>query len=172
LWINLIMDTLAVLALVTEPPSPDSMKRAPVGRTEPFITRSMWQNILGMGIYFTVVMLVLQATNFLGANMNTPREFTAVIFTVYVFFQIFNELNCRILNPSHSAFSRLRKSRNFLLVMGFIVVMQVALTQVGGVVFNTAPLSFSMWSKIILLTSTSLIIGEIVRYLRRISFIK
>ena len=167
LWVNLIMDTLAVLALVTEPPSPDSMKRPPIGRSEPFITRTMWQNILGMGLYFTLVMLLLQATNFLGADKETARQFTAVIFTSYVFFQVFNEFNCRVLNPRRSAFSGLFKSRNFLLVVGLIVVVQVFLTQFGGRVFSTAPLSLEMWLKIILLTSTALIFGELARFLRR-----
>jgi Ca2+-transporting ATPase len=165
LWVNLIMDTLAVLALVTEPPSPDSMKRPPIGRSEPFITRNMWQNILGLGLYFTLVMLVMQATNFLGADKSAARQFTAVIFT-YVFFQVFNEFNCRVLNPKRSAFSGLFKSRNFLLVVGLIVVVQVGLTQFGGR-FNTAPLPLDMWGKIILLTSTALLFGELVRFLRR-----
>lgn len=167
LWVNLIMDTLAVLALVTEPPSADSMKRRPIGRSEPFITRTMWQNILGMGIYFTIVMLVLQATNFLGADMNEPRQFTALIFAVYVFFQVFNEFNCRVLNPARSAFSKLGQSRNFLMVVGFIAVVQLLLTQFGGVVFNTAPLPLGLWIKVILLTSTALIFGEMARYFRK-----
>lgn len=167
LWVNLIMDTLAVLALVTEPPSLDSMKRPPVGRTAPFITRMMWENILGMGVYFTLMMLVLQATNFLGADLQEPRQFTAVIFAVYVFFQVFNEFNCRVLTPSRSAFNGLTKNKNFLLVIVLTVVVQIVLTQFGGVIFNTAPLPFEMWLKIILLTSTSLIFGEILRYFRR-----
>jgi Ca2+-transporting ATPase len=167
LWVNLIMDTLAVLALVTEPPSDDSMKRAPIGRTEPFITRTMWENILGMGTYFTLVMLVLQATNFLGADMKEPRQFTAVIFSVYVFFQVFNEFNCRVITPSRSALSGLGRNRNFLLVIGLTVVIQILLTQFGGVIFNTAPLPFDMWVKIVLLTSTALIFGEVIRYFRR-----
>jgi Ca2+-transporting ATPase len=166
LWVNLIMDTLAVLALVTEPPSADTMKRDPIGRTEPFITRTMWENILGMGIYFTIVMLILQATNFLGADMNEPRQFAAMIFAVYVFFQVFNEFNCRVLNPTRSAFSGLSQSRNFLIVIGFIAVVQVLLTHFGGLVFNTAPLPLDLWVKIILLTSTALIFGEIARHLR------
>jgi len=167
LWVNLIMDTLAVLALCLEPPAPDTMKRPPVGRTVPFITRTMWENILGMGAYFTVVLLILQATNFLGADKGQVREFPAVIFTTYVFFQVFNEFNCRSLNPMRSAFDGLWASRNFLAVVALIVIVQVLLTQFGGAVFNTAPLPVDLWAKILLLTSTALIFGEGVRFIRR-----
>ena len=167
LWVNLIMDTLAVLALCLEPPSRDTMQRLPIGRTEPFITRTMWQNIIGMGLYFTVVLLVLQATNFLGADKGREREFAAVIFTTYVFFQVFNEINCRSLNPMRSAFDGMLGSRSFIIVMGVIVIVQVLLTQVGGALFSTAPLSLAMWAKILLLTCTALVFGEAARYIRR-----
>lgn len=167
LWVNLIMDTLAVLALVTEPPSPDIMKRPPIGRTEPFITRLMWQNIIGMGVYFTVVLLLLQATNFLGADKNDPRQFSAMIFTTYVFFQIFNEFNCRSLGPTRSGLADIRHSRNFLAVVLFIVIVQVLLTQFGGVVFSSAPLPLDLWARILLLTSTAFIFAEGLKVFRR-----
>lgn len=167
LWVNLIMDTLAVLALCLDPPSPDTMRRPPVGRTEPFITRAMWQNILGMGLFFTLTLIVLQATNFLGADRSRPGEFASVIFTTFVFFQVFNQLNCRSLNPLRSALSGLGSAKNFLAVMALIVVVQILLTQFGGSAFSTAPLSLEMWGEILLLTSTTLIIGEVARFFRR-----
>ena len=167
LWVNLIMDTLAVLAFCLDPPASDTMQRPPVGRTEPFITRAMWRNILGMGLYFTLVLIVLQATHFLGSGSGGTLGFASIIFTTYVFFQVFNLLSCRVLNPRRSAFSGLLTSRKFLSVMALIVVVQVILTQIGGKVFSTEPLSLAMWGKILLLTSTALWIGEVTRLVRR-----
>jgi Ca2+-transporting ATPase len=161
------MDTLAVLALCLDPPSADTMKRKPIGRTEPFITRTMWTNILAMSSFFTVALLVLQVTNFLGADRDVPRQFTAVIFTTYVFFQVFNEFNCRSLDPMRSPFAGLIRSRNFLGVMVVMVVVQVMLTQLGGEVFNTSPLPLDMWLKIIALTSTALLIPQTIRIIRK-----
>jgi Ca2+-transporting ATPase len=166
LWVNLIMDTLAVLALCLEPPSDDTMQRKPIGRSDPFITPTMWQNILGMGTYFTIVLLVLMATNFLGADMSQPRQFASVIFTTYVFFQVFNLFNARSLHIIRSPFAGLTLGSSFLNVLGLIVVVQVLLTTLGGEIFSTEPLSWGMWLKIILLTSTALIFGEIVRRIR------
>jgi Ca2+-transporting ATPase len=166
LWVNLIMDTLAVLALCLEPPSDDTMERRPIGRSEPFITRVMWGNILGMGTYFTIMLLVLMATNFLGADTTVPREFSSMVFTTYVFFQVFNLFNARALYSTRSVFAGLSLRSNFLKVVLMIVVVQVLLTTFGGEIFNTAPLPLSLWIKIILLTSTALIFGEIVRQVR------
>jgi Ca2+-transporting ATPase len=166
LWVNLIMDTLAVLALCLEPPSDDTMQRKPIGRSDPFITRTMWQNILGMGSYFTIMLLVLMATNFLGADTSQPRQFASVIFTTYVFFQVFNLFNARSLHITRSPFAGFKPGSSFLNVMILIVVVQVLLTTFGGEIFSTEPLSLVMWLKIILLTSTALIFGEIVRRVR------
>jgi Ca2+-transporting ATPase len=167
LWVNLIMDTLAALALGLEPPRPDIMKEPPKRRDESFVTRAMFQNVLVMGSYFTIVLLLLQATNFLGANLTRAGEFASVLFTTYVFFQVFNEFNARSVKPERSALTGVLKSRSFLTIVAIIIVVQIALTQFGGLVFNTAPLSLVMWIKIILLTSTALILGELYRFARR-----
>jgi P-type Ca2+ transporter type 2C len=167
LWVNLIMDTLAVLAFCLDEPASDTMHRPPVGRTEPFITRAMWRNILGMGLYFTLMLIVLQATHFLGSGSGGSLELSSIIFTTYIFFQVFNQLNCRVLNPRRSAFSGLLASRKFLSVVAFIVIVQIVLTQIGGKVFATEPLSLMTWGKILLLTSTALWIGEAARLSQR-----
>jgi Ca2+-transporting ATPase len=165
LWVNLIMDTLAVLALCLESPVTETMQRKPVGREEEIITPVMKQNILGMGLYFTLILLVLMATNFFGAD-RVSREFSSVVFTTYVFFQVFNLFNARALHITRSPFAGLSLSSNFVRVMILIVVIQILLTAFGGEVFNTAPLPLGMWVRIILLTSTALIFGEIVRRIR------
>lgn len=168
LWVNLIMDTLAVLALCLEPPSPEQMYHKPKGRTEPFITRSMWTNILLMATFFTVAILGLLAL-VQRDGVFTLREST-IVFAVYVFFQVFNEINARSVDPKRSPFRGILRNRSFLLILGLIVVIQVAITQIGGPigeqVFRTQPLSLETWLLILAGTSTALIFGETMRRLR------
>ncbi len=167
LWVNLIMDTLAVLALCLEPPSDDTMRRKPIGRSDPFITRIMWQNIVGMGSYFTLVLLVLMATNFFGLfESQHSLEFSGSIFTTYVLFQVFNLFNARSLHITKSPLDGLLQSRNFLGVVGLILVVQVFAVTVGGAIFKSAPLSLQMWGLTAAIGSTALIFGEIARRIR------
>ncbi len=167
LWINLIMDTLAVLALCLEPPSEDTMQRKPVGRSEPFITRVMWENILGMGTYFTLALIVLMATNFFGLYPDqTSLEFSGMIFTTYVMFQVFNIFNARSLHITRSPFEGLLRSPNFLGIIGLIVGVQFIAVTVLGALFNAEPLGWDDWLVSILIGSTALIFGEIARRVR------
>jgi len=171
LWINLIMDTLAVLALCLEPPSDDTMTRKPIGREAPFITKIMWQNIIGMGSYFTIMVLIMMLTGFFGFYPDIESgEFSAAIFTSYVFFQVFNLFNARSLHLTKSPFDGLSKSRNFLGIVALIVVVQIAVTTFGGEVFRTQPLSLRTWGFVIALTSTVLIFGEVARRIRLASY--
>ncbi|RCI06933.1 hypothetical protein CU098_005456, partial [Rhizopus stolonifer] len=91
LWVNLIMDTFAALALATDPPSPDLLNRMPEARNAPLINRCMWKLIVGQSVYQIGVILVLLYTNVLELD-NDPMRLQTVIFTVYVFCQIFNEI--------------------------------------------------------------------------------
>jgi len=168
LWINLIMDTLAALALSLEPKRDELMSEPPKRRNESFITRSMAENILLMGFVFILVNLVMQATGwYLGVDPNDADQVSSVVFSSYVFMQVFNLFNARSVKPTRSAFANLWQSRNFLLVMGIIVIVQVLLTQFGGTAFNTAPLSLETWLYILGLGLAVLIIGEISRLVRR-----
>lgn len=91
LWVNLIMDTLAALALATDPPTPSLLKRRPEPRTAPLITRSMWKMIVGQAIYQIIVILTLMYTNIL--NLNDDKDTLAtMVFTAFVFCQFFNEI--------------------------------------------------------------------------------
>jgi Ca2+-transporting ATPase len=91
LWVNLIMDTFAALALATDPPSPDLLNRLPEGRTDPLIDTCMWKMIIGQTIYQLGVMLTLLYTDILNLSNDTATLQT-VIFTTFVFCQIFNEV--------------------------------------------------------------------------------
>ncbi|MHB8627604.1 MAG: calcium-translocating P-type ATPase, PMCA-type [Aggregatilineales bacterium] len=168
LWINLIMDTFAVIALCLEPPTPDQMERVPKGRTAPFITRAMSTNIALMGMFFTVLILALTA--WLRGDGDYSLTDSATVFSTYVFLQVFNEINARSLNPSHSPFQGLLRNRAFWAVIAVIVIGQVLMTQIGGPlganVFRTAPLPLGTWALIIVGSSTALIFGELTRLIR------
>jgi len=168
LWINLIMDTLAALALSLEPRRDELMREPPKRRNESFVTRSMAENILMMGFYFIFVNLVMQATGwYLGADADSPAQVGSVLFTTYVFMQVFNLFNARSVRPDRSAFAGVLESRNFWPVLSLIVVAQVLLTQFGGATFNTAPLPLNVWINIILVAMSALLLGELFRFARR-----
>ncbi len=168
LWVNLIMDTLAALALSLEPPRGELMQEPPKRRGESFITRSMAVNVLTMGIYFTLVVLFMQATGwYLGADPTNATQVSSVLFTTYVFLQVFNLFNARSVRPDRSAFAGVRASHNFWTVLGLIVVVQILLTQFGSVAFNTAPLPLHVWIKVVLVGVTALLLGEVSRLTRR-----
>ena len=164
LWVNLIMDTLAALALGLEPPTPGLMRRPPKRRDEPMITRSMWSGIFTLSIFFLVCILALLQFNFLGGE--TKEEQLTIVFATFVFFQIFNMLNCRSLDPSRSGLAGLGRSPAFPGVMGLIVVTTILIVTFGGAVFRTVPLDAITWVKIIAFTSIGLIYGEISRMVR------
>ena len=171
LWINLIMDTFAVIALCLEPPTPAQMDRPPKGRTAPFITRQMWTSILTMSTFFTVAILAL--TVWLRADGVYSLTDSAIVFSTYVLLQVFNEINARSLNPNESPLRGLFKNRAFMGVLALIVVVQVVMTQIGGRVgadvFRTAPLSAETWFLIVIGSGTALVFGEMVRFVRRMS---
>ena len=113
LWINLVMDTLAALALGLEPPRDGIMKEKPKRREESFLTKNMSYSILTTGVYFTVFILLLQAFDFMGASDLGDKAASSVLFTTYVFMQLFNLLNSRSLKPGTSIFENLTKSKSF-----------------------------------------------------------
>jgi len=90
-----------------------------------------------------------------------------VLFTTYVFLQVFNLFNARSVRPDRSAFAGVRASHNFWTVLGLIVVVQILLTQFGSVAFNTAPLPLHVWIKVVLVGVTALLLGEVSRLTRR-----
>jgi len=121
-----------------------------------------------MGVYFVLVILFMQATGwYLGADPRSPTQVGSVLFTTYVFMQVFNLFNARSVRPDRSAFAGVSESRNFQMVLGLIVVMQVLLTQLGGSAFNTAPLPLNIWINIILVGASALLLGEGFRFVRR-----
>lgn len=176
LWVNLIMDTFAALALSTLPPSHDVMNRKPRSRSAFIITPVMWRNIISTGLIFFVILagmiyiferIDLQSVSDLvnvslgSEGVLTPYELT-VIFTVFVMLQFWNIFNSRALDTHRTAF-HLSGCGEFLGVVIVILVGQIAIVTWGGAFFNTVPLSLTDWSIIIVATSPVLLVGEVLR---------
>ncbi len=171
LWINLIMDTLAALALSLEPKRDELMNDRPKRRTESFVTHNMLSNILVMSTWFIAVTLFMQATGwYLGVDRTDPGQVSSVVFTSYVFMQIFNLFNARSVRPDKSAFTGLKHSTTFWAVVVLITTIQVGLTQFGGTTFSTAPLSPLVWLRVLALGLATVAVGEASRAFRRFRY--
>lgn len=172
LWVNLVMDTLAALALGLEPPRDGIMKDKPKKRTESFVTKTMLFNIMSMGSCFTVFIMLLQAFDIMGASKLTGEfAFSSVLFTTYIFMQVFNLFNARVIKPGTSVFRNLYQSKSFLGVMAAIIVVQFVITTFGHTFFHTQALPLYMWGKIIIVGIATLLLGTLLRAAGRV-FIK
>jgi Ca2+-transporting ATPase len=177
LWINVVMDTFASIALCSEPPRPGLMNLPPKRRDENILTRSMLWNIFTTAVFFIVVMMALLMGMkyghwFAGDGPQDPEfpGFTdrqvSIFFTVYILFQVWNEINCRSLVPEVSGFQGLFRNWVFLGIVGTIVVVQVLIVSLGGKVFQVEPLGFVDWLVIAVCTSSVLVFAEATRRIR------
>ncbi|MDR2353058.1 MAG: calcium-translocating P-type ATPase, PMCA-type, partial [Deltaproteobacteria bacterium] len=171
LWVNLIMDTFAALALASEPPDWELMRKPPRDPESFIVTPSMAKFIFSVGGFFLLLFLILVIClkNVFPMNTETTKGLhnLSIFFTTFVFIQFWNLFNARMLGQNRSAFSRLKDSKMFLLIIIVIGIGQIFMTQLGGSVFRTVPLNFKEWVLIIVLTSPVVWVGEIVRFLRR-----
>ena len=163
LWVNIIMDTFAALALSGEPPRPETLNEKPRPRDEHIITPTMAAIIGLVGIYMAAVLLILFRFNFLGGETHLQR--LTILFTTFVMFQVWNEFNCRALNYKQDPFKNLSGNPMFMIIIGIIVLSQVIMVYVGGEIFRTVPITLMHWVKIIILTSTVIPVGYLARYL-------
>jgi Ca2+-transporting ATPase len=243
LWINVIMDTFAAIALCSEPPRENLMRKSPKRRDENILTREMLGNIFITGVFFVVVMigllLVMQTSSFklteqviatlrsdqipeavlekleplknkdfskenlekelaytlnadeqkkweehilkaagmahqgwLAGNSDYARGFpftmrqVTIFFTVYVFFQVWNQINCRSLSPEESGLHRLFENPQFLIIASLTVLGQLLIVTFGGQVFNVEPLDWEDWVVIAASTASVLIFAEFARQIR------
>lgn len=165
LWVNMIMDTLGALALATEPPNDEMMKRPPVGRGESFITKVMWRNIIGQSIYQLVVLGVLMFGGEKLLGIEGPDSKTVIntlIFNSFVFCQVFNEVNSREMEKIN-IFRGIIGNWVFIGVITATVVFQVVIIEFLGTFASTVPLSWQFWLVSVGLGSVSLIIGAILK---------
>jgi len=178
LWINVIMDTFASIALCSEPPRPGIMQQPPKRREESILTRAMLWNIGTTAAFFVVVMLALlvgmahyQWFAGIGQASNEFPELTtrqvSIFFTVFVLFQVWNEINCRSLVPEISGLSGLFRNPVFLSIAGLIVLGQILIVTFGcETVFKVEPLGVVDWLLIALGTSSVLVFAEAARRIR------
>ena len=166
LWVNLIMDTFAALALASIPPSESVMKEKPRKSTDFIITKSMRYYILGMGSAFLVLLMgMLFWFNSEEGGMTTYR--LTVFFTFFVMLQFWNLFNARVFGTSDSAFKGISKSYGMELIILAILGGQILIVQFGGAVFRTEPLDWQTWLLIIGVSSTVLWVGELIRLVQR-----
>ncbi len=166
LWVNLIMDTLAAMALASLPPSREVMEEKPRSSDAFIITKSMIRGILTTGGLFFLSTFALLWYFEQGAGIDDKK--LTVFFTIFVMLQWWNLFNARMLGSCHSAFRRLWACEGFLFVLFVVLVGQWVIVTFGGKMFRTIPLSWQMWAMIIAGTSPVLWIGEIYRWSQRL----
>ena len=161
LWVNLIMDTFAAMALASLPPNSSVMAERPRNRKAFIISHPMRWFIGGVGLAMTAVLLVVYFYFHITDGFS-PYDQSA-FFTIFVMMQFWNMLNAKAFLTGRSAFSQLWQSREFLFVASMIFVGQVLIVQFGGRMFNTVPLSLFHWVVITACTSLVFLLGEVWR---------
>ena len=166
LWVNLIMDTFAAMALASLPPSHEVMTEKPRPSGEFIISHGMAKAIAFIGIAFFVILLVMLL--FYENNGMTVHELT-IFFTTFVMLQFWNLFNAKTLGSVHSAFRHFKRDNGLILVLIIVFIGQWLIVEFGGRMFRTEPLSFKEWAVITISTSFVLWIGEIWRWIKRLS---
>ena len=165
LWVNLIMDTFAAMALASLPPAPQVMKFKPRNRSAFIISHPMRTFILGMGLAFTAVLMVMLICYEKSGGLTAER--LSIFFTVFVMLQFWNLFNAKAFMTGESALKNMRHSKEFLFIVLLVFFGQILIVQFGGRMFNVVPLSLTKWLTIIAATSPVFIIGELVRMIRK-----
>ncbi|XP_026297902.1 plasma membrane calcium-transporting ATPase 3 isoform X7 [Apis mellifera] len=172
LWVNLIMDTLASLALATEMPTPDLLLRKPYGRTKPLISRTMMKNILGQAIYqLTVIFMLL----FVGDKMldietgrgvaqagGGPTQHFTIIFNTFVMMTLFNEFNARKIHGQRNVFQGIFTNPIFYTIWIVTCLSQVVIIQYGKMAFSTKALTLEQWMWCLFFGVGTLLWGQVI----------
>ncbi|KAL2090886.1 hypothetical protein ACEWY4_013149 [Coilia grayii] len=183
LWVNLIMDTLASLALATEPPTDSLLLRKPYGRNKPLISRTMMKNILGHGIYQLVIIFTLL---FAGEKIfdidsgrnaplhSPPSEHYTIIFNVFVMMQLFNEINARKIHGERNVFEGIYRNPIFCSVVLGTFAIQIVIVQLGGKPFSCTALTIDQWLWCVFIGVGELLWGQLISAVptHRLKFLK
>jgi Ca2+-transporting ATPase len=185
LWINVIMDSFAAIALCSEEPRKELLHQKPKMRSESIITKTMAWEIVSTAFFFVIAMLalLLGMKNYSwfsgGMAQNTEWEFSplnahqvSIFFTTYVVFQVWNIINCRSLSAYESGLKGVFANPTFLSVMILILLGQIVIIQTGGSIFKVQPLGLLDWLIILAATSVVIIKAEVSRFFQRIRKIK
>ena len=163
LWVNLIMDTFAALALASLPPSRSVMREKPRKNSDFIITRPMIRSIVGVGIVFVAALLGMLA--WFGQGI-TPYELS-VFFTVFVMLQFWNMFNAKGFGSRSTVCTHMKGCSAFYGVLLLILVGQIAIVTWGGDVFRTVPITLRDWAIIVGGTSLVMWAGELSRWIKR-----
>lgn len=167
LWVNLIMDTFAALALASLPPSHEVMKEKPRKASDFIINKSIGFGILFCGIFFFLVMFALLVYCERRGKGGVDVHELTMFFTTFVMIQFWNLFNAKALMSHHTAFRHFLKDKGMILVLVLVLVGQWIIVTFGGEMFRTTPLSLHEWLLIIGSTSVVLWAGELWRALKR-----
>ncbi len=162
LWVNLIMDTFAAMALASLPPTKDVMLDKPRKESDFIISKQILRSILGIG-FGMFILLFIFLIYCLNDKSDVQAHELSIFFTTFVMFQFWNLLNAKAMGSQHSAFHDIKKDRVLLGVMFTIFIGQWIIVTFGGKMFRTTPLSFAEWTYITVGTSAVVWIGEIYR---------
>ncbi|KAL7829079.1 hypothetical protein SRHO_G00327130 [Serrasalmus rhombeus] len=171
LWVNLIMDTFASLALATEPPTEALLLRKPYGRNNPLISRTMMKNILGHGVYQLIIIFTLL---FVGERIfdidsgrdaplhAPPSEHYTIIFNTFVLMQLFNEINARKIHGERNVFDGIFSNPIFCTIVLGTFAIQIAIVQFGGKPFSCSPLNVEQWLWCLFVGVGELLWGQLI----------
>ncbi|XP_039507884.1 plasma membrane calcium-transporting ATPase 3b isoform X4 [Pimephales promelas] len=171
LWVNLIMDTFASLALATEPPTEALLLRKPYGRNNPLISLTMMKNILGHGVYQLVIIFTLL---FIGEKIfnidsgrnaplhSPPSEHYTIIFNTFVLMQLFNEINARKIHGERNVFDGIFRNPIFCSIVLGTFGVQIVIVQFGGKPFSCAPLNMEQWLWCLFVGVGELLWGQVI----------
>lgn len=171
LWVNLIMDTLASLALATEPPTEALLLRKPYGRNKPLISRTMMKNILGHAFYQLVVVFTLlfagETIFDIDSGRNAPlhappSEHYTIVFNTFVMMQLFNEINARKIHGERNVFEGIFNNAIFCTIVLGTFVVQIVIVQFGGKPFSCSELTIEQWLWSIFLGMGTLLWGQLI----------
>jgi Ca2+-transporting ATPase len=166
LWVNLIMDTFAALALATDPPTRTLLDRKPDPKSAPLITLRMWKMIIGQSIYQLTVTLILffAGEKILSYDSDEERErMPTLVFNTFVWMQIFNALNNRRLDNRFNVFEGISHNYFFCVILLIMIGGQTLIVFVGGHAFSVTRINGAQWGYSIVLGALSLVVGVIIR---------
>ncbi|KAF3031642.1 plasma membrane calcium, partial [Didymella heteroderae] len=166
LWVNLIMDTFAALALATDPPTRSLLNRKPDPKSAPLITLGMWKMIIGQAIYQLVVTFILYFAGKSILSYESEREqeqMPTLVFNTFVWMQIFNALNNRRLDNHFNVLEGITHNWFFIGILLIMIGGQTMIVFVGGVAFSVTSLNGPQWGYSIVLGFLSLPVGMIIR---------
>merc|ERR1711871_1138889 len=171
LWVNLIMDSFAALALATEPPTDALLLRKPDDRDAPMITKIMWKHMIGHAIFQSILLLYLTLSEdgqkVFGISENGGRGHYTAVFNTFVWLNVFNKFNARKINDEMNVFEGIGDSHMSHYILAIIAIGQVIMVQYGGDWCQTTPLSRNQWYTSILIGSMSIPVGFGMRLFSR-----